>query len=213
MGTNYSVHERNRVLIAQEAARILSEEGVKDYRLAKRKAAERLGLRPNGDMPRNSEVESALREHQRLFGGEDQARQLARLRATALEAMRFFARFRPRLVGSVLAGTASAHTPVELHLFAETPEEVMFFLMEHDIPYESAERRFRLSADEYASYPVYVFVAEEVGIDLTVFPSGRRGPPPLSPVDGRPIRRADLAEVAGLEGSPDISLGQPVERR
>ncbi len=198
MGTNNSVHERNRVLIAQEAARILSEEGVKDYRLAKRKAADRLGLRPNGDMPRNSEVEAALREHQRLFGGEGQARQLACLRATAIEAMRFFARFRPRLVGPVLAGTAGLHTPVELHLFAETPEEVMLFLMEHDIPYQSAERRFRLNAEEYASYPVYVFAADEVGIDLTVFPGSRRGRPPLCPIDGRPIRRADLAEVERL---------------
>ena len=198
MSANASIHGRNRVLIAQEAARIIAGEGVKDYRLAKRKAAERLGLRANGDMPRNSEVEAALKEHQRLFGGESQARHLRALRATAVEAMRYFARFRPRLVGSVLSGTAGNHAAVELHLFADTPEELMLFLIEHDIPYRSSERRFRLSAEEYAWYPVYVFAADQVGIDLSVFPASGLRRAPLCPIDGRPMQRADLAQVERL---------------
>jgi hypothetical protein len=198
MGTNASTHGRNRALIAQEAARIIAHEGVKDFRLAKRKAAERLGFRANGDMPRNSEVQEALKAYQRLFGGEDQVRQLNSLRATAAEAMRFFARFRPRLVGSVLAGTAGQHTPVELHLFADTPEEVMLFLLEQGIPYESNERRFRLSSEEYAWYPVYVFAADQVGIELGVFPTAGLRRAPLSPVDGKPMQRADLAQLERL---------------
>ena len=62
--------DRHRILLAQEAARIMADEGVRDFRLAKRKAAERLGLPVNGTlMPRNTEIEQALIDHQRLFNG------------------------------------------------------------------------------------------------------------------------------------------------
>ena len=58
---------RNRLRIAQEAARLMSEHGIRDFHHAKRKAAERLGIADTQSLPRNAEIEQALREHQRLF--------------------------------------------------------------------------------------------------------------------------------------------------
>ena len=59
-----------RMTIAQEAARLIAEHGIHDYGLAKRKAAERLGVDTDcAVLPRNVEVEAALMERQRLFGG------------------------------------------------------------------------------------------------------------------------------------------------
>lgn len=190
--------DRGRVLIAQEAARILAEEGVRDFLLAKRKAAQRLGFPTNVKLPRNLEVEDALRAHQRLFHGENQSRDLLRLRRSAVEAMTFLALFRPRLVGSVLAGTAGSTSDVNLHLFADTPEEVALFLMENGIPFESAERRLRLTAERSNFFPVYSFAAGDTAIDLTVFPLDGLRQPPLSPVHGRPMERANIRQVQGM---------------
>lgn len=189
---------RVRILITQESARIMAEEGVKDFLVAKRKAANRLGVSNKALLPGNAEIEQALLEYQRLFKGEEQAAQSRLLRESALEAMAFLARFRPRLVGPVLAGTASIHTDVTLHLFADTPEDVMLFLMEHGIPFETAERRLRLGQDEYVYLPVFSFGAGEVNIDLTVFTPKEEHKPPRSPVDGRPMQRADVNEVRAL---------------
>ena len=95
-----------RDLIAQQAARLMVEEGLRDYYAAKRKAALRVGAPGTRNMPRNTEVEAALQSYQKLFYGDRQTARLRELRSEALEAMRFFEQFEPRLVGSVLTGTA-----------------------------------------------------------------------------------------------------------
>ncbi len=108
---------RTRILLAQQCARIMDEEGVKDFLTAKRKAATRMRISNKALLPNNVEIEQALVEHQRLFKADERVAQLRILRETAVEAMRFFDQFRPRLVGSVLSGTATRHSDVNLHLF------------------------------------------------------------------------------------------------
>ncbi|MDQ2697046.1 MAG: hypothetical protein M3Z21_17040 [Pseudomonadota bacterium] len=198
MATRQRDEGRQRILLAQQCARIMAEEGVKDFLTAKRKAATRLGVANRALLPSNAEIERALAEYQRLFKADRQPLRLRTLRQAAVEAMHFFARFRPRLVGGVLAGTADAHSDITLHLFADTPEEVVLFLLEHDIPFVTSERRLNLGSGGYASYPVYGFAAGDAGIDLTVLPPEAERQPPRSPVDGRPMRRAGVAAVQAL---------------
>ena len=62
-------HEQRR-RIAVEAAKLIAEEGLRDYRQAKLKAAQRLGIFDDTALPKNGEIEEALREHQRLFRAE-----------------------------------------------------------------------------------------------------------------------------------------------
>ena len=62
--------ENLRRALAQEAARVMIEQGIRDFLFAKRKAAERFGVTDSAVLPKNTEIEAALREHQRLFGGE-----------------------------------------------------------------------------------------------------------------------------------------------
>jgi len=114
---------RMRQRIAAEAARIMSEEHLSDFYRAKHKAAARLGAANTRNLPRNDEIEKALVEYQSLFRADSQPLRLKRLRETALRAMEFLAAFNPRLVGSVLRGTADEHAEVTLHVFADTPEE------------------------------------------------------------------------------------------
>jgi len=184
--------------LAQEAARIMSEQGIDDYGLAKRKAAERLGATDIAVLPKNTEIEAALAAHHRLFDAHTHASTLRALRSTALQAMRLLQGFQPRLVGPVLSGTASSHSEVNLHLFAEGAEPVVLHLMEHGIPHRMGERRLRYEPNRLISYPVVQFVAGDREIDAVVFPVDGIRQSPASPVDGRPMRRADAGEVQAL---------------
>ena len=187
-----------RQAVAEEAARIMREQGVDDFLLAKRKAAERLGVTDASILPRNTEIEAARVAHQRLFAADRHEADLATLRRTALEAMRLMADFEPRLVGPVLTGTASSHSEINLHLFSETPEAVSLRLEERGVPHEVVERRLRYERDRTVSYPALRFVAGRQTVDAVVFPLDGIRQSPASPVDGKPMRRANAAEVAAL---------------
>lgn len=189
---------RLKTLLAQECARIMAAEGVRDFRTAKRKAALRLGLTDRAILPDNAEIEQALLAYQRLFHADRQAIRLRGLRETALEAMRFLAPFRPKLVGSVLNGTAGPHADIHLHLFADTPKDILMFLMEHRIPFETAERRLKLGNGDSVCLPVFRFDAGDHLIDLTIFAPLAEREAPRSPVDGRPMRRAAPADLEAL---------------
>lgn len=190
--------QQMRLRLAQEAARILLESGSRDFALAKRKAAERLGAADTRKLPSNLEVEQALIEYQRLFRGDSQPQHLQHLRQVALQAMKFFADYNPRLVGPVLSGTADINTPVSLHVFTDSPEEISMFLLENQIPFETRDKRFNLGNDKYEIFPGFVFLADQQRIEISVFPVSKRPPVPLSPVDGRPMQRAGIADLEKL---------------
>jgi hypothetical protein len=187
-----------RQAVADEAARIMNEQGVDDFRLAKRKAAERLGVTDASILPRNTEIEAAMMAHHRLFAHDRHAADLTDLRRAALAAMRLMADFQPRLVGPVLNGSASAHSEINLHLFSETPEAVSLRLDERGVPHEVLERRVRFERDRAVSYPALRFVAGRQTVDAVVFPLDGIRQSPSSPVDGKPMRRASTTEVEDL---------------
>lgn len=184
--------------IALEAARLISESGIRDFAVAKRKAAERLGAFDEGSLPKNIEIEEALREHQRLFQAEEHPQLMRALREAARAAMQFFAKFEPRLVGPVLEGTADRHSAVCLHLFADTPEEVMIVLDEQGIDYSESARRLRMTRDNPVEFPVLQLVRESTAFDLTIFPRDAIRQAPLDRVDEKPMRRASLAALEEL---------------
>lgn len=188
-----------RLLLAQTAAQLMREQGIRDFRIAKTKAAERVGLDVRHTvLPRNSEIETAMAEHQRLFGGDAAAARLRTLRAAALEAMALFSRFRPRLVGDVLNGLVTADTDVQLHVFAETSESFDLFMQEQGIPFELVERRFRYGRSDYHYRPAFRFVAGGVGFEAVVFPATGIRQAPDSLVDGAPMARAKRVHVEQL---------------
>jgi hypothetical protein len=178
MAYRNSRERQMRERLAQEAAQILAETGSRDFFAAKRKAAEHLGAMDTRNMPSNKEIEAALMTYQRL--------------------MKFFDRFRPRLVGSVLHGTADTNSSVTLHIYATTMEEVGLFLMENGVPFQTADKRLRFGVERYQTLPLYRFLAEETPIEVVVFPLDGPQQAPLSPVDGKSMQRADIATVEKL---------------
>lgn len=207
-GEHHRIHaqdrlQRNRLRVAQEAARLMSEHGIRDFHHAKVKAAERLGILDAQALPRNNEIEQALREHQRIFHADTQPQLLQQRREAAAEAMRFLARFEPRLVGAVLDGTADAHSAVCLHVFSDNAESVVLFLQERGVPLTQQTRRLRTTRDEQTEYPVLLFSADGLPFDITVLPSDALRQPPLDRIDEKPMRRAPLAAVEEMLAAGD----------
>jgi hypothetical protein len=187
-----------RRALAQEAARIMAEHGIEDFLQAKRKAADRLGVNDVAVLPKNVEIEAALRAHQRLFGRDSHQHTLQEQRRIALATMHRLSEFQPRLVGSVLTGTATHFSDINLHLFADRSESVAIKLLDMGIPHEFYERRVKMDADRIVNYPALRFDADGSTVDATVFPIDGIRQSPYSPVDGKPMKRADAREVAEL---------------
>jgi hypothetical protein len=187
-----------RSALAQEAARIMAEHGIDDFLQAKRKAADRLGVNDVAVLPKNVEIEAALRAHQRLFGRDAHDHTLKEQRHIALDTMRLLEEFEPRLVGSVLTGTATNYSDINLHLFADRSESVAIKLMDLGISHQFYERRVKMDAERSLSHPAVRFEANGRTVDATVFPIDGIRQSPYSPVDGRPMKRADAKEVAEL---------------
>jgi hypothetical protein len=176
----------------------MAEHGIHDYLTAKRKAAERFGVFDGGMLPKNTEIQAALIEYQRLFGGDEHAQQLGAQRQAALAAMDLLGAFNPRLVGAVLHGTATEHNDIQLHLFADRAETVALMLMDRAIPHEFFERKLKYGSGRTVSQPGVRFEIEDHGVDALVFTEDGIRQAPVSPVDGKPMRRADVDEVRAL---------------
>ncbi|MES9861599.1 MAG: hypothetical protein ABW157_06390 [Candidatus Thiodiazotropha sp. LLP2] len=196
--------------IAYEAARILTELRTDNIAYACRKAAAKLGVTRQQMMPSREEVEFALQEQQRLILGHQQPDALQLLRENALEAMQALKNFHPQLVGPVLQGTADSNSRIELHLHADTPEEVLFSLSDLHIPWQEKQRNLNFSDGSHETIPCFTFSAEEIQFLLVVFPTDSRHRRPLDPLDSRPYEGANLRqlkEIMAREQSTDSDAG------
>ncbi len=189
---------QTRRRIALEAARLITDSGLRDYGQAKLKAAERLGIFDEGALPANHEIEDALREHQRLFHGKSQTHALHSLREAAREAMLFLAAHEPRLVGAVLDGSADEHSAVCLHLYSDHPDIVADHLRERGVPWQQQSRRLRIDRVTAREFPTLQFRAGDAAIDLTILPYNLLRQAPLDRITGKPMQRATLAALEGL---------------
>lgn len=190
--------ERARQVVAQEAARIIVDHGVRDYRVAKEKAADRLGMNGKGSLPRNAEIEAAVAEHLQIFGGESHRDLLRLMRTAALSAMDLLTDFSPRLVGPVLTGTADENSAINLHVFADSPEMVAMEIGDLGIQFRPYERRLKSRRGQVEMYAGFEFIYRNETIQATVFPIDGIRQAPMSPIDGKPMRRVDVDAVQEL---------------
>jgi hypothetical protein len=192
---SHSRLDQIRQSVAQEAARIMAEHGVEDYFLAKRKAAEKVGVVDTAALPRNSEIEVALSAYRRLFDAKRHISDLVELRSASAKMMRLLKVFQPRLVGSVLTGSASAHSEINLHVFSDQAENVSMALHDRGIDHSHAEKKLRYENDRYLNFPSFKFIAGTHAFEIVVLPENGIRQAPLSPIDGKPMQRASLTEV------------------
>jgi len=196
--------DKIRLSIAREAARIMYEEGVKEYRDAKRKAAKTFGpekaLSLGSHLPSNAEIHEELSRLVRMHEGDVQPQRLLHLRLMALAWLELFEPFRPYLVGSVLTGTVREQSDIDLHLFADSSEEVELFLDERHIPYQPETVTIRYGSEFHDYYHLYL-EDDGIVIDCTVYDSAERYRKPKSSITGRPMERADAPRLRRLIGA------------
>jgi hypothetical protein len=186
-----------RERIAAAAARIMAEDGIDSFALAKRKAARQLGAPDTEAMPRNEEVEEALHAYRALYQADEHPLRVAELRRIALEAMQALEQFSPYLTGPVLNGTAGPYAEIELQLFPESPKDVEIFLLDRGVSFATAEGR-RFSGDRAHAVSVLSLLWEDTPLKLHVFdPRDERVALKSSPA-GRVPDRAGIAEVGAL---------------
>lgn len=193
--------DRIRQLIAIEAARLMYEEGIREYRDAKRKAASRFGsekaLSLGSHLPSNAEIHDEFRRLLELHEEEDLPERLLRLRLLALQMMELLAPFHPHLVGSVLSGTATERSDIDLHLFASSPEEVEAFLNQRETAFSSELVSIR-KGGEFIEFPHIYLEEEGIEIECTVYPLEDMHRVPKSSITGRPMERANMNKLTKL---------------
>jgi hypothetical protein len=186
-----------RARIAAAAARIMAEDGIDDFALAKRKAARQLGAVDTEALPRNDEVEAELRAYRALYQAGEHPELIEELRRLALEVMQALEQFNPYLTGPVLKGIAGPYAEIDLQLFPDSAKEVEIFLLERNIAFTTQEGR-RYSGDRARAASLISLSWQGVPVRLAVLdPRDERVALKTSPA-GRVAERAGIAEVGAI---------------
>lgn len=192
-----------RQLVAQQAARMMAEDGISDYAYAKKKAGRQLGALENSSLPSNAEIEEELKRYNALFLSEAQPENLLELRKNALYTMQLLAKFNPHLTGAVLDGTAGLLSETHIHLFADSIKEVEMFLLNAQIPFDVNEKSYRImndgkrdkKGDGRKTVPVFTLETDIGLIKLSVFEVDDIRVPTKRAADGG---NADRVNIEGL---------------
>jgi hypothetical protein len=183
-----------RQRIAQLAAQLMAEHGIRDFALAKRKAARQLGAADSHSLPSNDEIEAELKAYQALYIPDEHRGVIETLRRQALEVLLALQRFDPVLVGPVLNGTASRHSDIEIELYTDSSKEFEQYLLNHGIDYKIQDRGAQLA---------YTLYADPANVWVHILPLDSRHAV-ARPKDDRP-RRATAKQLAQLlQGDPQV---------
>jgi hypothetical protein len=191
-----------RARIAAAAARLMAEDGIDDFALAKRKGARQLGAADTRSLPANDEIEAELRAYQSLFQGEEHQRRIRNLRVVALDAMRAFAAFNPYLAGAVLKGTAGRYADIDLQLFTDDHKGVELFLLNRDLPYTVTEQR-HYCGDEPRAAAVLRFEWRGNSLNVAIHSAKDERSVLKGSLSGRPMERLGINGVVALIASGD----------
>ena len=187
---------RTRERLAHLAARLMAQDGIEDYALAKRKAARQAGLTAAHQMPNNDEIDAALKLYRGLYRHEHTS-QLHWLRQLALQLMDELARYDPHLTGSVLRGSAGKYAGIYLQLFTDNTKSVEHYLLGRGIGFRPGETQL-YAGDMSFNAPTLSFERAGVDIHLTMLtPRDLRSRIKAS-AGGKPIERAKRDVVAAM---------------
>ncbi|GGP27858.1 hypothetical protein [Silvimonas amylolytica] len=169
MGKSFSADRHTLTLraeIAHHAARLIAEDHMHDFALAKKKAARHLGVSDAHVLPSNQEIEDALASYRAIYQPEHDGC-LQELRQKAATVMRLLRSFNPWLTGSVLSGVAGSHSDINLLMYTDDPKSVEIFLLNERIEYQHLEPP---PTHRHALYPTLAFWYDDTQVKLHVRP-------------------------------------------
>ena len=188
-------HSKLRRQIAWEAARLMYSREESEYYRAKQKAAHRIcqGWVKPADLPSNTEIRDEIQAFARLHEGDARTQNLRDMRLEALRLMRMLARFRPRLIGSVMTGHVRAGSDIDLHIFSDSIEAVTSILDENGLVYDVEHKRVRKHDEERVF--THIHVQDRFPFELTVYASDLAHYVFKSSITGKAIERASIAQL------------------
>jgi predicted HD phosphohydrolase len=169
-----------------------------EYYTAKMKAARRVfkGWVKPADLPSNGEIRDEVQALARLFEGRNRLENLREMRLEALRLMRVLARYRPRLIGSVMTGHIRQGSDIDLHVFSDSLEGVTGALDAEGLVYDVERKRVRKHDEERIF--THIHVRDRFPFELTVYPANKAHYVFKSSVTGKAIERASLRELEQL---------------
>ena len=189
-------HHKISSEVSYRAARLIAEEGILSVSLALQKAARQMGVTERACLPTELEVQSALKIQQALFHADSQPQECTSLRRTAVEVMRWLNGYSPRLVGSVLDGSANRFSQIQLEMVSDDAKQFEMFLLNADVQFEI--RNCRASPLHHEKLErtgtLYELTIDGVAICITLF---QHHPARFSRSVNGPMS-ARLAEVEAL---------------
>ena len=123
--------------VAREAARLMYNRSVKEYKAAKETAAASLGAKA---LPSNYEVAAELDRLADEAEGHERRSRLIEMREAALEVMRPLRRHGPRLMGSVWRGTARVGSDIDVIVYGDPDEVERELSRSYDVTGRDVER-------------------------------------------------------------------------
>ena len=125
--------------------------------------------------------------------------------------MRVLARFRPRLIGSVLTGHIRAGSDIDIHLFTDSVESACHLLEQEGHVFDVERKRVRKHGEERTF--VHIHVKDRFPLELTVYPSDQAHYVWKSSITGKAMERASIAELEILltQQYPDLDINQAMQ--
>lgn len=187
-----------RRAIAFEAARLMYAREESEYFTAKRKAADRVcrgSVKPS-DLPSNAEIRDLIQEFARTHEGDRRTADLKDMRLHALRMMRLLARFRPKLIGSVMTGHTRKGSDIDLHLFSDHVEPITSALDDEGVQYDVERKQITKHGETRLFTHVHVY--DVFPFELTVYAEDKAHYVFTSSITGKPIERATTRELEEL---------------
>ena len=155
--------------VAREAARLRYEEpeSFREYYHAKREAARRIGT-PDV-LPSNRDIFTFYQEIANFREGyEARMERLRLMRLEALEWMKLFEEFQPKVLGSVSRGDVTSKSDIDMHVFVEEEyEDFLEFLDEKDIKYDYEIKEIKKDGERKEYHHVYL--EKDYKCEITIY--------------------------------------------
>jgi hypothetical protein len=133
-----------KISVANLAAQLIMEEGIKDYLFAKKKAAKSLGLNENVSLPTNSQIDKAIDDFNKIFNPNIDIEFLQQFKTQALEVMNIFKNFKPHLMNQLSQGIIPKFPEIKINLFADNLKDVEYVLLNSELSYDFKEVKMNI---------------------------------------------------------------------
>lgn len=156
-----------KLAIASKAAELISQEGIRDYHFAKKKAAKYLGFSEKEVLPSNYEIDKELILFKNLYQKVDHEL-VQNLKKEALKIMRLFERYKPFISNQFLEGIIIKYPIIEINLFTDDIKEIEYILLNQNIHFEIIDVNIH-KKNTLKTLSIYKIDGYEFPIELKIF--------------------------------------------